>query len=429
MNCPHPKSAARRASAALLGLFATAAPLLGQTYSIRELPPLSGDPYSVASGINEAGVIVGASGIAGSTAVAVRWIDGVPESLGTLPGFSSAMPFDVSNDGRVTGFSYVPNSDFPIGLGLPFVWQNGVMTELPLPGGRHFGETSQFRDSGDTIVGSAYDWDSINRFHNDAACRWDWDEPSGSWSVTALESLGGVGGYATNINSAGQIFGYAAVASGSLHACRWDPGISAPVDLGPIDDSAGCGGNDHGQSVGWLFGTAVQRAYIILPEAAYGLPGGLSLLGMVPGRTHSAGLYINNAGIVIGVGWNSGNFYAALNSTTRGFIWRNGQLRAASTVIPAGLQWTVKLLWDINQQGRIVGQGVRGGQLRGVVLSECTGDLNGDFLVNLADLAALLAHFGVVAEPTLADGDLDFDGDVDLGDLATLLANFGTSCL
>lgn len=57
----------------------------------------------------------------------------------------------------------------------------------------------------------------------------------------------------------------------------------------------------------------------------------------------------------------------------------------------------------------------------------CVGDLNGDGVVDLADLATLLAHFGA-GGATGADGDLDGDQDVDLADLAQLLSAFGTTC-
>ncbi|UCG88379.1 MAG: hypothetical protein JSW71_07505, partial [Gemmatimonadota bacterium] len=61
------------------------------------------------------------------------------------------------------------------------------------------------------------------------------------------------------------------------------------------------------------------------------------------------------------------------------------------------------------------------------VVPACPGDLDGDGVVNLADLAQLLGHYGesgVVYE----DGDLDNDGDVDLADLAALLGVYGTIC-
>lgn len=58
----------------------------------------------------------------------------------------------------------------------------------------------------------------------------------------------------------------------------------------------------------------------------------------------------------------------------------------------------------------------------------CPGDVNGDFQIDLADLAILLGHFGQTSGATHGDGDLDGDGDVALEDLATLLSAFGTVC-
>ncbi len=54
-------------------------------------------------------------------------------------------------------------------------------------------------------------------------------------------------------------------------------------------------------------------------------------------------------------------------------------------------------------------------------------DTNGDGVVDLSDLATLLANFGST-EATSSQGDLDGDGDVDLSDLAALLAAFGQTC-
>jgi hypothetical protein len=64
----------------------------------------------------------------------------------------------------------------------------------------------------------------------------------------------------------------------------------------------------------------------------------------------------------------------------------------------------------------------------GISPAPCPGDVNGDAVVDLTDLATLLAHFGAAAGATPADGNFDGDGDVDLADLTQLLAHFGDAC-
>lgn len=60
-------------------------------------------------------------------------------------------------------------------------------------------------------------------------------------------------------------------------------------------------------------------------------------------------------------------------------------------------------------------------------ITPCVGDLNGDGVIDISDLATLLGNYGsTTANPE--DGDLDGDGDVDIADLATLLSVYGTNC-
>lgn len=58
----------------------------------------------------------------------------------------------------------------------------------------------------------------------------------------------------------------------------------------------------------------------------------------------------------------------------------------------------------------------------------CFGDLTGDSVINLDDLAQLLGHYGTQSDAVYTDGDYDRDGDVDLYDLAELLARYGQPC-
>ncbi|MEP0846246.1 MAG: hypothetical protein HRF50_05420 [Phycisphaerae bacterium] len=63
-------------------------------------------------------------------------------------------------------------------------------------------------------------------------------------------------------------------------------------------------------------------------------------------------------------------------------------------------------------------------------LGGCTGDLNGDRAVDLADLSDLLENFGCCVGDGCydANADLDASGCVDLPDLSALLSNFGGGC-
>lgn len=58
----------------------------------------------------------------------------------------------------------------------------------------------------------------------------------------------------------------------------------------------------------------------------------------------------------------------------------------------------------------------------------CIGDLTGDRIIGLPDLAALLANYGSTGDVCYNNGDLNGDARVDLTDLARLLASFGSVC-
>ena len=53
----------------------------------------------------------------------------------------------------------------------------------------------------------------------------------------------------------------------------------------------------------------------------------------------------------------------------------------------------------------------------------CETDINGDCIVDLADLSILLGNFGGPG-----DGDFNNSGTVDLSDLSLLLSQFGNDC-
>jgi murein tripeptide amidase MpaA len=84
---------------------------------------------------------------------------------------------------------------------------------------------------------------------------------------------------------------------------------------------------------------------------------------------------------------------------------------------------------DLND-GSVVEAGIDDFSVRQVTCNEveCPGDLNGDGVIDLQDLAQLLGHYGTTSGATYEMGDLDGDQDVDVADLAALLAVYGTTC-
>ena len=65
--------------------------------------------------------------------------------------------------------------------------------------------------------------------------------------------------------------------------------------------------------------------------------------------------------------------------------------------------------------------GDQGGNLILAQCQDCTGDINGDDVVNGADLSQLLGSWGGTSGPA----DIDGSGLVDGADLAALLGNWG----
>jgi parallel beta-helix repeat protein len=90
------------------------------------------------------------------------------------------------------------------------------------------------------------------------------------------------------------------------------------------------------------------------------------------------------------------------------------------------------LALDFDDGPRPAGGGVDIGAdeyLSAAPVNLCPADLNGDRVVNFADLAILRANFGTtcVGGPG-CPGDVNLDGSVNFADLATLRAEFGKSC-
>jgi probable HAF family extracellular repeat protein len=178
--------------------------------------PSTGD-YSYASGINNAGQVVGFSSAA--TGGGFIWQNGVMTNLGSLSGGGySSSAFDINNAGQVVGYSYTAS-----GTARAFLWQNGVMTDLG--GAPPVGEGVYARgiNNAGQAVGQGISYDEVNDVSIQRALLWQ------NGSMTDLSTAVGVAGTgwslaeATAINDLGQIVGYGTNAQGESHAFMLTP--------------------------------------------------------------------------------------------------------------------------------------------------------------------------------------------------------------
>lgn len=386
-----------------------------QQFQAHVLPTLGG-PGAAAYGVNDAGDVVGASDLTEGGFHACIWIDGQVQDLGALTDGAASTAFSVNNL-RV-------------------------------------------------IVGRSQDANGTNR-----AVRWI-PGRNGGWDIEDLGTLrdDNTGfGWATRVNSSGQIVGYATSNAGSYHAFLWDQGTKTDLGTlhwtGSLAYSQGLGINDAGQTVGFayrvlggpehgFFHDGTQQ-FDITPQVSFGLaqgqsinssgviggyvsgsgvgdgnfnagylpPGGSwQLIPRLPGHIGSYAFDISDAGELVGVSFNE------QTPDFRGFYF-DGTSVFDLNEITTGQPGQIYEADDISQTQFIAASADSLDGPAALLIApvvDCPGDVDGDNDVDLTDLASLLTNFG--ASGSGLPGDIDGDDDVDLTDLATLLTNFGLTC-
>lgn len=370
-------------------------------YLVTDLGTLGG-PVSSAIDLDEAGLVVGLSTVADANFHASLWNSG-PIDLGTIGADSQSMANAVNDFGQVVGISF-NYGDLQVHA---FHWVGGLLTPL--------GDFSpQGMNSAGLIVGHQTGFTADNLLVN-RAVQW-------SWGVLAdLGTLGGNYSEAYAIDASGRIVGQSFLPDDmTVRACLWVGGM--PHDLGTLAGTAGAKSsaadiNEHGQIVGWS-------------ETAAGFPHGclfqIDSGGSVVSRTDigvlgnnfSYAYGVNAAGVIVGC------------SDSRAFRWQNGLMEDINDLIPSGTEWTLARASAINNSGLIVGEGVRFGFQRAVMLTPVSclkGDLNDDGSVDGLDVQSFVdAVLGTVTPREICAGDVADVGD---GLVTTAdLSNF-VSCL
>jgi len=377
-----------------LGAFAFAQP---PRFTVRDLGAVGGAPGQPFL-ITNNGLVIGSAGFPDGTEHAVLWYDVWRGDFGPPAlGGQNSIAFAINVSGQAVGQAETSTSD-PNGedfcgfkaLGLPakgttcvpFLWQTGVMTPLPMLGGNN-GAVNMINNGGQ-MAGMAENATTDSTCPTTGAQKLQFEPVL--WENGQIQQLptvaGDPDGIAFAINDSGQAVG----ASGDcttfntisldnlspLHALLWRAGTV--TDLGTL------GGTGHGDGIEAIYlnnkGQVVGNSDLAGDTNFHGFlwneGTGMQDLGTLPGDANSAAIGINDAGDVVGV-----SLDAKFNP--RAFFWRNGVMTDLNTLIPAGSSLALITGCSINSQGQIIGIAVDStGNMHGYLATPVNGEVAGE---------------------------------------------------
>lgn len=241
------------------------------------LPPMPGDLSSIPSAINAHGDVVGRSFTAARVSVATLWIDGIPQSLGTLAGTVHSYAEAINQYREVVGVSLPAGSlDYRAWIWDPVAGMRELLAPAPFlhpfvadindsglivgmvsdPAGLFFSQIAVWDRAGNaTVIGAPPGYPvggpgRTNRFGeicftaaslSFGSAGFRWDAVNGFRSLPPLVSGSTTAGF---IDDAGRVFG-SDVTSGELVV--WDGFVPTALGKGWNGQGADCGGlNEQG---------------------------------------------------------------------------------------------------------------------------------------------------------------------------------------
>ena len=339
-------------------------------YIAYDTQPIAGSNAG-ANGLSNLGWASGTSTISSGDTHAALWSPGNVIDLGTLGGASSGVEWPVKNNhGLIVGISETDVID-PLAEGgfscgafldlhghtcLPFLWQNGTLTALPLLGGNNGFAT------GINNAGRAVGWAETALHDPTCIAPQVLQFEAVEWTAEAKRVLPPLSGdstsAATAINDAGEIVGISGdcdVAVGRFsarHAVLWLNGhpLKLPT-LGGEGWNTPMAINNLGTVVGFSDkpGDVVNgklkanfQAFVWSPHS------GIRQLPALSGDVLSEATGINDFGQIVGT-----SFPATGGS--RMLLWQNGAVYDVNTLLPPDSPLLVLASGDINNSGEITG--------------------------------------------------------------------------
>src|SRR5581483_1622582 len=293
-------------------------------YSVTDIGTLGGT-FSLAYGITDNNWVNGFSTLAGDGSQhAFIWKNGTITDLGTLGGPNSQAYGRMNNRGEVPGYSdtTVPN---PLGedncyfgtylICSPFVWRNGVMTQLRTLGG--YNAWALENNNSGQIVGTAENTTPDPNCLPPQVLQF---RPV-IWEKEQIRELpiyaGDSQGAAYSINEKGQVAGISGNCFTSpagffdlwRHPLLWEGGKMTYLgSFGGVRNNVANQINNKGQIVGTsdLPGDAIRHACLWERSQGHG-NGTMTDLGTLAGDVSSEGWSINNKGDIVGASCDAEN--------------------------------------------------------------------------------------------------------------------------
>ena len=323
-----------------------AAPAATPQYQIYDIGVVDvGDTASQGFGVSRAGVAVGRSLRTGGSQAFIWTLNG---GLVGLPNFAGRS-YAVSNSANDTGSVVGTAATTAFGSGrLPVIWQNGVVSQLPLPVGETLGDANSVNTS--TVAVGSVDGGSLQRgviYSGGGATIITQTTSNGSYFVTAF-----------GINDSGRIVGQGIDPTNAARnvGIVYDIGQSMAFEVGALPGMNGA--LAFGVSnTGYVVGSSMLNQGSGLPFI-WSDQGGIVAIPLATGTSQGSARAVNSAG------WVAGNDSSAFSIP---FLYDGTATYRLADLIPPNSGWDLSMntsssALGISENGIIVGTGVHNGE-------------------------------------------------------------------
>src|SRR5882724_4164819 len=324
----------------------TAAYAAAPQYQIYDIGVVDvGDTASQGFGVSRAGIAVGRSLHTGGSKAFTWTLNGGLVGLPNLAGRNYAVSNSANDTGSVVGTA--ATTAFGSGR-LPVIWQNGVVSQLPLPVGETLGDANSVNAL--TVAVGSVDGGSLQRgviYSGGSATIITQTTSNGSYFVTAF-----------GINDSGRIVGQGIDPTNAARnvGIVYDIGQSMAFEVGALPGMNGA--LAFGVSnTGYVVGSSMLNQGSGLPFI-WSDQGGMVAIPLATGTSQGSARAVNSAGLVVG------NDSSAFSIP---FLYDGTATYRLADLIPPNSGWDLSMntsssALGISENGIIVGTGVHNGE-------------------------------------------------------------------